>query len=564
MNTTDAAGGVMKTLLDYFVSPSDTIETVTIENFVTGDVLVEAASPPRPARAAATGQAAQRGIRFSHAVASAASNDPGEDRACALVCPDTQAGRGQGVSVFAVYDGHGGNLACDIALATLAESLRSKVRALGRGDVSDACLAAAAEDAYRECDALILGEARQLAGDSSLEAAAAAAAASAPGRCIVPTRGARNEPLSYRRLGNATAPAVSGPTQPQARRCWNGREYFDVTGKKPERAGSCAVTAVFRGADLSLAHVGDCRAFRLSRIAAVPSTPIAASASNCSLDTLLSSGSGREHLRRSPRAKKQTAVINSLRISECTEDYGVTDAGYAARSLTVDHCCEQEAERVRVRALSADPAPFRPSRGDLEALGSRGAPMRVAGSLSVTRALGDGYLKTRELSAHPYEKYLPYITCTPSVHRLALNEADIGLILASDGFWNNVSISETILVVEEEILQHTEDSASATVSANLSGYKRKRTHSCLDINDLNGSLGMDTLSAPELAAVSTEQRIADSLLKKCVANAAISYNMSEKNLRKMPPGQKRRDIIDDVTVMVILFEHGSCPLSSTP
>lgn len=90
------------------------------------------------------------------------------------------------------------------------------------------------------------------------------------------------------------------------------------------------------------------------------------------------------------------------------------------------------------------------------------------------------------------------------------------------------------------------DSASAAVSSHLSGYKRKRTHSCLDITDDLSPVGFSNSD-------STEQRIANSLLKKCVANAASSYNISEKSLHKMPPSQRRRDIIDDVTVMVIIF-----------
>ena len=54
--------------------------------------------------------------------------------------------------------------------------------------------------------------------------------------------------------------------------------------------------------------------------------------------------------------------------------------------------------------------------------------------------------------------------------------------------------------------------------------------------------------------ISTEQRIADALLKKCIRNAAKSANVLITTLQNMPPSQKRRDLIDDVTIMVILFD----------
>lgn len=53
-----------------------------------------------------------------------------------------------------------------------------------------------------------------------------------------------------------------------------------------------------------------------------------------------------------------------------------------------------------LRLLSSDPHPNRPSAKDLRLFGAH-AISRVGGSLAVTRALGDGYLKTVELR---YEK----------------------------------------------------------------------------------------------------------------------------------------------------------------
>ena len=45
--------------------------------------------------------------------------------------------------------------------------------------------------------------------------------------------------------------AVSSSTE-----CWNGKHSFVVTGKRPERAGSCAVVSLFVEDYLYLAHIG--------------------------------------------------------------------------------------------------------------------------------------------------------------------------------------------------------------------------------------------------------------------------------------------------------------------
>jgi serine/threonine protein phosphatase PrpC len=65
--------------------------------------------------------------------------------------------------------------------------------------------------------------------------------------------------------------------------------------------------------------------------------------------------------------------------------------------------------------------------------GMGGGIKRVAGSLAVTRALGDAYLKTPKLSFLPYKKHAPYITARPEVNcRLLVKEGDKVLILATD------------------------------------------------------------------------------------------------------------------------------------
>ena len=86
--------------------------------------------------------------------------------------------------------------------------------------------------------------------------------------------------------------------------------------------------------------------------------------------------------------------------------------------LTTDHSAYNPAEVTAVlrrcnnapRAISA---------------GVGGGIKRVAGSLAVTRALGDAYLKTPLLSFLPYKSHAPYITARPEVNcRPLVKEGD--------------------------------------------------------------------------------------------------------------------------------------------
>eukprot|EP00529_Nitzschia_sp_RCC80_P002714 CAMPEP_0113523510 /NCGR_PEP_ID=MMETSP0014_2-20120614/45743_1 /TAXON_ID=2857 /ORGANISM="Nitzschia sp." /LENGTH=1702 /DNA_ID=CAMNT_0000421603 /DNA_START=271 /DNA_END=5379 /DNA_ORIENTATION=+ /assembly_acc=CAM_ASM_000159 len=101
--------------------------------------------------------------------------------------------------------------------------------------------------------------------------------------------------------------------------------------------------------------------------------------------------------------------------------------------LTTDHSAYNPAEVTAVlrrcnnapRAISA---------------GVGGGIKRVAGSLAVTRALGDAYLKTPLLSFFPYKKHAPYITARPEVNcRPIVKEGDKVLLLATDGVWERAS-----------------------------------------------------------------------------------------------------------------------------
>jgi serine/threonine protein phosphatase PrpC len=107
--------------------------------------------------------------------------------------------------------------------------------------------------------------------------------------------------------------------------------------------------------------------------------------------------------------------------------------GTSPIDLTTDHSAYNPAEVTAVlrrcnnapRAISA---------------GVGGGIKRVAGSLAVTRALGDAYLKTPLLSFLPYKDHAPYISARPEVNcRPLVNDGDKVLILATDGVWERAS-----------------------------------------------------------------------------------------------------------------------------
>ena len=101
--------------------------------------------------------------------------------------------------------------------------------------------------------------------------------------------------------------------------------------------------------------------------------------------------------------------------------------------LTTDHSAYNPAEVTAVlRRCNNAPRAISSGMG--------GGIKRVAGSLAVTRALGDAYLKTPLLSFNPYKRHAPYITARPEVNcRPLVKNGDKVLILATDGVWERAS-----------------------------------------------------------------------------------------------------------------------------
>lgn len=100
------------------------------------------------------------------------------------------------------------------------------------------------------------------------------------------------------------------------------------------------------------------------------------------------------------------------------------------QGITLDHTCQVDEEVAVVKYLSKDPDPIRQSENDKRRFGNAAIP-RVAGSLAVTRALGDGYLKRCDMSLEPFSRHVPYITCLPTVSFKKIQPHDVAIVLAS-------------------------------------------------------------------------------------------------------------------------------------
>ena len=117
--------------------------------------------------------------------------------------------------------------------------------------------------------------------------------------------------------------------------------------------------------------------------------------------------------------------------------------------LTTDHSAYNPAEVTAVlrRCKNAPRAISAASGGGIK---------RVAGSLAVTRALGDAYLKTPLLSFFPYKRHAPYITARPEVNcRLLSKGGDRILILATDGVWERCSGDDVLRWVRHYYTERT-------------------------------------------------------------------------------------------------------------
>ena len=192
-------------------------------------------------------------------------------------------------------------------------------------------------------------------------------------------------------------------------------------------AGCCVLLALLIRSKLYVAHVGDCRivlgttdadAARfppdfLSTASTTVTAPEAAAAAaavaTVGAASAADSGNGRDVAfgRESGGVRETTGSVTppgGRRAGRATRSS--PGGGLGAVALSRDHNCDDADEVALVRARSGDENAIRLSRSD-QYKGAR-AIKRVAGSLAVTRAVGDAYLKKAAFSFSPYKASNPY------------------------------------------------------------------------------------------------------------------------------------------------------------
>jgi serine/threonine protein phosphatase PrpC len=241
-------------------------------------------------------------------------------------------------------------------------------------------------------------------------------------------------------------------------------------------------------------------------------------------------------------------------------------------TLTKDHTPynNKEASLVRERCNYAPRAISSSTSGGIQ---------RVAGSLSVTRALGDAYLKTPVLSFPPYREHAPYISALPEVSSRILTNDDRLIVLGSDGLWEKTDERKvcqwmgtyfafknkekqdrfaakklSILHIPQRSPRNSKSPVSVTTPSPSENVKKP------------GSSGKRpskrTLPTRKCHIELEEERIQERILGKATVSDMLVYKILNRVRQKqrapsvraimgVPRGHSRRCKHDDITVMVV-------------
>jgi len=192
--------------------------------------------------------------------------------------------------------------------------------------------------------------------------------------------------------------------------------------------------------------------------------------------------------------------------------------------LTIDHSAYNPVEARLVKERCRAPRAISPA--------CIGGIQRVAGSLAVTRALGDAYLKTPKLSFHPYKRYSPYISALPQISRRTLTKSEENgklndrlLILGSDGVWERASGKEVLRWIES-FYKNKNDEENVTNRANIPSRYRRKTYK--------------------------KKTVADFVVRRVLNKIRLARKMTSiHSLLELPKGRSRRSKHDDITASII-------------
>lgn len=205
----------------------------------------------------------------------------------------------------------------------------------------------------------------------------------------------------------------------------------------------------------------------------------------------------------------------------------------AVGSITADQCCLNASECDRIRRTTDDPCPIRPGTRDILNR-TKNPPLRLAGSLMTTRALGDCYLKHKELTQQdqPLGQFVPYrgFICRPAVYFRRLLPTDRVLILSSDGLWNFLTNDDVLRVLTEMGPEPAADNSDTriltetAISSSDSSVCAAGSSGPTNCSDYNNPSSCD----PSIS----NRRLVRCSGKSCDTNSDATLIMSEMEVRR--------------------------------
>lgn len=221
-----------------------------------------------------------------------------------------------------------------------------------------------------------------------------------------------------------------------------------------------------------------------------------------------------------------------------------------ARQLTQEHNASRPEERNRI---------FDEHKGEPDAVQyiAKSGSWYVKGTLQVTRAIGDLFLKDMWFSAalpdhvKPYVggalKTPPYVSVNPEVVQVDLTASDKVLIIASDGLWDELTNEECVTALEGLIRKKAPGgtppagpgpgTALGPLPAGPDGTPTWRVR-------------------PELIRQLEEedQNAAGKLLWSALNQNPVSSRYGLEYVLRLEPGSARRQIHDDTSILVLWLQ----------
>ena len=555
----------------------------------------------------------------------AGSNMPCEDRYSVRTRP--------GVQAFAVLDGHGGYLAADIACTNLLDIILNEIDKVGMSDIATEKVCEILDKSFVECDDMILKEAIRIKKyrespdyvrsfeDNSKQSAAYSRRGHAvhlkpTGRagCCALVMVVLNGIMYFGHSGDCRAVLCqsfekiydgAGPYSSNATNASNDDAvlpFLPLTENENQETSTEAKASLYENTDSNVPDDSDSERQKKSPKLKITDSAGAKAKSDehenkCSPGSTSTAGVGEQNDKMGKFAVKDYFLESHSKINADSEEnvfknikkrerfreeggehFTFSDDHCLVGGITLDHNCNVEDEIRAVQIVTNDTNPIRCSINERKGV-PLNAPLRVAGSLVVTRALGDGYLKQKELSVEPYVSFCPYITCRPSISWKAIDQMkDKAIILASDGLWNYVNAKDCSVVIEDieadftpykqtnkrnipTAFRYDSHHASATSKTGDSGYDMVVGADNGDIFNQGESATTTTTTTDKgkgghgsgSEGEDGDEDSAETLMNICLDSAAFFSKTPRNTLRNMPAGQSRREIVDDITVMVLYF-----------